>query len=68
MSFSERLNRWLEEQGKEPWPPEICAALDKAAAECRQELEQNKSKLAGEIRAFMAALQEAERAGRTHDG
>jgi len=68
MSFSERLNRWLAEQGREPLPPEICTALDKAAVATLKELKRDKDKLVREIREFMAALQEAERAGRTHDG
>ena len=59
MSFSERLNRWLVEQGREPWPPEICAALDEAAAACSKELRKDRSALAEQIRDFMSALQEA---------
>lgn len=45
MSFSERLNEWLKEQGKEPISPEIADILDRAAKDTLNDLEEYREEI-----------------------
>ena len=56
-TFGERLNQWLEEQGRAPWPQYMLDALDKAAAETAVEMTEHEKEIVAFAQEAMAEWQ-----------
>ena len=57
-TFGERLNQWLIEQGREPWPQYMLDALDKATAETVVEMTEHEKEIVAFVQEAMATWQE----------